>query len=43
MAYLHYQNVRKAEMRALQQNIPNNDLEEKVELGDRHRDFIYTL
>jgi len=43
MAYLHRQNLRKADERALHHNIPDDNLEEKLRLGDRHRDFIYTL
>jgi len=42
MAHLHRCNLRKAEERALHQDIPNDGLE-KLQLGDGHRDFVYTL
>ncbi|KAF8321422.1 MFS general substrate transporter [Cantharellus anzutake] len=43
IAYLHYQNLQKAKERAMHQNIPDEDSEAKRALGDKHRDFIYTL
>ncbi|KAF8306136.1 uncharacterized protein EI90DRAFT_3113366 [Cantharellus anzutake] len=43
LGYFHYKNLRKAEERRLHGNGADDDIEEKLRLGDRHRDFIYTL
>ncbi|KAF8342227.1 major facilitator superfamily domain-containing protein [Cantharellus anzutake] len=43
LGYLHYKNLQKGKERGLHDNTPDDNTEEKLRLGDRHRDFIYTL
>ncbi|KAF8321438.1 MFS general substrate transporter [Cantharellus anzutake] len=43
LCYFHYKNLQKAKVRRLHGNGADDDIEEKLRLGDRHRDFIYTL